>query len=197
MGGSASRENGEAGAIDHFISEVRATGVVDPRRIYLMGWSNGAAMAMLYAMNRPFVAAAAVYSAPDPFAALFDICPQTPTAALPSGEGLVRVFNPRVPLMHVRNDCDIGGICPNGSRFASRVRAVGGSIEDVILDPSEHRVTSCDASCGTDVMGDGQVSELAALRGLKHHVRWPLTWNDEMLDFLKRHPLGAAADHSN
>ena len=30
-----------------------ATGEVNRKRIYMMGWSNGAAMAMLYALNRP------------------------------------------------------------------------------------------------------------------------------------------------
>lgn len=182
-------ENDDSATIDHFIMELRAAGVVDPRRIYLMGWSNGAAMALLYALNRPFVAAAAVYSAPDPFAALFDTCTQAPTAGAPAGEGQVRVFNPKVPLMHVRNACEIGGLCPNGSRFAARVRAMGGNIEDVILDASEHRVTSCNASCGTDVMGDGQVSTLDAFQGLLHHMRWPKAWSDEMLAFLRGHPL--------
>jgi len=193
IGGTAYQENVDAGAIDHFISELQAKGIVDSRRIYLMGWSNGAAMAMLYALNRPQVAAAAVYSAPDPFAALFDVCPQTPAAVAPSGDGQLRVANPRVPLMHVRNDCDIGGICPNASRFASRMRAMGGSIEDVILDPSGTSVTSCDEACGTDEMADGQVSRRAAFRGFVHHIRWPVARNKDMLDFLKQHPLGAPA----
>jgi len=43
-------------------------------------------------------------------------------------------------LMHVWNDCDIGGICPNGSRFAARVRSLGGTIDDVIIDSSGLRV---------------------------------------------------------
>jgi len=182
-------ENPDAASIDHFVGEMIATGKVDRRRIYVMGWSNGAAMALLYALNRPWVAAAAVYSAPDPFAALFDVCTQTPVDAAAVGDGQARVINPRVPLMHVHNDCDIGGICPNGSRFAARVRALGGSVEDVIIDSSGVRVPSCDDSCGTDEMANGQIGTVASFRGLARHMRWPAQWNERMLNFLREHPL--------
>jgi len=182
-------ENADAASIDHFVGSMIATGKVDRRRIYVMGWSNGAAMALLYALNRPWVAAAAVYSAPDPFAALFDVCTQTPVDAAAVGDGQARVINPRVPLMHVHNDCDIGGICPNGSRFAARVRALGGSVEDVIIDSSGVRVPSCDDSCGTDEMANGQIGTVASFRGLARHMRWPAQWNERMLTFLREHPL--------
>ncbi len=195
-GGVTYDENADAASIDHFVDEMIAKREVDRQRIYVMGWSNGAAMALLYALNRPWVAAAVVYSAPDPFSALFDVCTQTPVAAEPAGDGQARVFNSRVPLMHVRNDCDIGGICPNGSRFAALVRALGGSIEDVILDSSGLRVSSCDDSCGTDQMADGQIGTVAGLRGMARHMRWPVQWNELMLDFLTRHPLSVANDYA-
>jgi dienelactone hydrolase len=193
-GGATYDENADAASIDHFVDEMIAKGTVDRQRIYVTGWSNGAAMALLYALNRPWVAAAAVYSAPDPFSALFDVCTQTPVAAAPAGDGQAHVFNPRVPLMHVHNDCDIAGICPNGRRFAARVRAFGGSVEDVIIDSSGLRVPSCDDSCGTDEMADGQIGTVASFRGLARHVRWPAQWNERMLDFLRQHPLGTAND---
>ncbi len=187
--GTTYPENADAASIDHFVSEQLATGEVDSRRIYMMGWSNGAAMAILYALNRPSIAAAAVYSAPDPFGAFFDVCPQIPIAGIASGIGQLHVFNPRVPVMHVRNACDIGGICPNGTRLAVRLRAMGGNVEDIILDASRKTVASCDDNCGIDPMGDGQVSEIAALQGFWHHARWPTAWNDKMLSFLKQHPI--------
>ena len=190
--GTAYPENIDATTIDHFVAQVVAGGKVDTSRIYLTGWSNGAAMAMLYALNRSWVAAAAAYSAPDPFAAFFDLCSQAPVAGVANGPGQIHVFNPQVPIMHVRNDCDIGGICPNGNRFAERIRAMGGSIDDVILDPSGNRVTSCDESCGSDAMGDGQIAKSAELRGLVHHVGWPTEWNDRMLGFLRQHSISAA-----
>jgi predicted esterase len=192
--GATYDENADAASIDHFVGQVINRRRVDPRRIYLMGWSNGAAMALLYALNRRWVAAAAVYSAPDPFAAFFDVCAQTPVAVTPAGDGQARVFNSQVPLMHVRNDCDIEGICPNGSRFATRVRALGGSIDDVITDSRGLRVASCDDSCGTDEMAGGEIGTVAGLRGMARHSRWPDQWNELMLNFLRLHPLGAAND---
>jgi len=197
IGGATYPQNVDASAIDHFIAELVRTGEVDTRRIYMMGWSNGAAMAMLYAMNRPLIAAAAVYSAPDPFASLFDVCPQTPVAVSASGDGQIHVTNPKVPLMHVRNSCDIGGICPNGSRFAARVRSMGGSIDDAIIDASGARLASCDAGCGTDEMGDGQISRGEQVRGFMHHVSWPSGWNEKMLRFLKVNPLPEATGPFN
>ncbi|MFZ1888140.1 MAG: PHB depolymerase family esterase [Candidatus Binataceae bacterium] len=196
IGGTVYPENVDAATIDHFVSEEHATGKVDSRRIYMTGWSNGAAMAMLYAMNRPWVAAAAVYSAPNPFLAFSDACPQIPVATKASGDGQLQVFNPHVPLMHVRNACDIGGICPNARMFAARVRMMGGSIDDVVVNSSEAKVNSCDRSCGDDESADGDIGKLAGLRGMIHHMRWPKAWNDSMLAFLRQHPLTADGDHS-
>jgi pimeloyl-ACP methyl ester carboxylesterase len=154
-----------------------------------MGWSNGAAMAILYALNRPWIAAAAVYSSPDPFGAFNDPCPQTPVAAPPTRVKELQVFNPHLPLMHVRNDCDIGGICPNGGKLARELRSLGDVVADVILDSAGVPVTSCEATCGTDEMANGQVSSLGSLRGASHHLKWPSSWDEKMLAFLKDHPL--------
>ena len=55
-------------------------------------------VALPITLNRPWVAAAAVYSAPDPFSALFNACTQTPVAVAPAGDGQAQVFNPHVPL---------------------------------------------------------------------------------------------------
>lgn len=45
-------DNLDALAIDHFLDEVVARGLVDTDRIYVFGWSNGAYMAALYGMWR-------------------------------------------------------------------------------------------------------------------------------------------------
>jgi predicted esterase len=188
--GKSYPENADAAAIDHFVQDQLASGKVDGHRIYIMGWSNGAAMALLYALNRPWLAAAVVYSAPDPFGAFNDSCPQVPVALTPSGVGQVQVFNPRVPLMHVRNSCDIEGICPNGTRFGTQMTAIGANLEDVILDSSDNRVTACDESCGTNASAGGDIGAGGKFRGFIHHAHWPSSWNGKMLEFLKQHPLG-------
>jgi len=50
--------NLDVAAIDQFIAQVQALGIVDSNRVYATGWSNGAALAELYALNTPSVAAA-------------------------------------------------------------------------------------------------------------------------------------------
>jgi predicted esterase len=191
-GATTYKENVDAAAIDHFIQDEVATGEVDPARIYVSGWSNGAAMALLYALNRQSIAAAAVYSAPDPFGAFTDPCPQTPVPRAPTSNAQVQIFNPRIPLMHVRNSCDIGGICPNGNNLAVQVRAIGISLDDVILDPAGKPVTACDDSCGTSPMAAGGIGAGGTLRGVLHHVQWPAASNPQMFEFMKEHPLPAA-----
>jgi hypothetical protein len=79
-------ENLDAAAIDHFIAEVVAQGHVDPRRIYLAGWSNGGSMAYLYGLNRGRIAAIGVYSAANPWGGRNDPCQQTPSASAPHPE---------------------------------------------------------------------------------------------------------------
>ncbi len=170
VGGTTYKENVDAATIDHFIQDETATGEVDPVRIYLTGWSNGAAMALLYALNRQSIAAAAVYSAPDPFGAFDDPCPQAPVTRAPTSNAQVQIFNPRIPLMHVRNGCDIGGICPNGNNFARQMRAIGVSLDDVILDPEGKPVTSCDDTCGTSPRAAGDVGAGGTFRGILHHM---------------------------
>ena len=185
------KENVDAAAIDHFIQQVETSHKIDRNRIYMTGWSNGAAMALLYALNRPNIAAAAVYSAPDPFSAFTDICPQTPVASAPTSNSEIELSNPKVPIMHVRNSCDIGGICPNGLTFNSQMKSVGNQIDDVIVDADGIQVQHCDPSCGTNPNGGGDISTSGSMRGFKHHVAWPKTWTDKMLEFMKDHSLGA------
>ena len=191
VGSRAYPENVDAATIDHFIGEVAGFGCIDTRRIYVTGWSNGAAMAVLYAVNRQNIAAAAVYSAPDPFGALTDQCAQKPVDAVPAGDAEVRIYNPRAAIMNVHNACDVSGICPNGEKLAAELRAAGVSFEDVILDANWNRVEACLEQCGADP--DGGLSffkhPVSWWTGLRHHQKWPNSWGPRMLHFLGAHPL--------
>jgi len=194
IGATVYPENVDAATIDHFITEVAHSGKVDTRRIYVTGWSNGAAMGLLYALNRPNVAAVAVYSGPDPFGALDDPCHQRPVAGAPPNNAEVLIHNPRVPAMHVHNECDVAGICANGEKLAAELRAVGVNIEDVIVDSSGKRVDACASWCGTDPNGGLSLlhNPWGWLLGFHRHGRWPSEWTPKMLEFLRDHPLQPA-----
>ncbi|HVT35903.1 MAG TPA: PHB depolymerase family esterase [Nevskiaceae bacterium] len=165
--------NVDVAAIDHFIAAAVATGVVDTNRIYLSGWSNGAAMAQLYALNTPGIAAAAVYSSPDPFS---DV--QDPGAQAPFASNLT-------PLMDIHNQCDIIGICQTGTAFHQHLatRYPGLVQNPVIISELFQQVDACDASCA----GQDMINE--ASPGTVNHLRWPVTWNAQMYAFMKAHPL--------
>ncbi len=182
-------ENADAATIDHFVAREIATGKVDTSRVYVTGWSNGAAMASLYALNRHNIAAAAVYSAPNPFGAFNDSCPQTPVASVPANPQQVPIFNPRVPIMHVHNSCDLAGLCPNAEAMATQLRSAGVDLRDIILDSAGAQVSVCDSACGTEPMGDMSFLHnlWGHLLGLRHHMKWPRAWNPEMLEFLRKH----------
>jgi poly(3-hydroxybutyrate) depolymerase len=190
-GGHLYPQNVDAATIDHFTAAEVATGKVDTNRIYVTGWSNGSAMAVLYALNRPQVAAAAVYSSPNPFGAFDDPCPQAPTFAAPSSTAEVRVFNRRLPLMHVHNDCDIGGICPNGELLRVQLERLRLAVDDVVIDTAQQPVDVCLDACGTNPFADMSPEDnpLGFTVGTANHVRWPLLWTDEMLAFFRDHPL--------
>ncbi|CAF3136084.1 unnamed protein product, partial [Rotaria sp. Silwood2] len=73
--------NVDVQTIDYFINYVvyhMSNLHVDSSRVFLSGWSNGASMALLYALNTPTIAAAAVYSSTNPYRNANDPCPQTP-----------------------------------------------------------------------------------------------------------------------
>ena len=190
-GGRFYPQNVDAAAIDHFIAAEIATGKVDTSRIYVTGWSNGSAMAVLYALNRPQVAAVAVYSSPNPFRAFNDPCPQTPTFSAPASPAEVRVFNRRLATYHVHNDCDIAGICPNGTLLRTQIEGLRLGFVDVIVDSLQQPASACLDACGTNPDADMEPAEnpLGFSVGTANHGRWPLLWTEDMLDFLREHPL--------
>lgn len=198
VNGVAYPQNVDAATIDHYIDAVVATGKVDVSRIYVMGWSNGSAMGLLYSLNRPRIAAAAVYSAPDPFHAFNDPCTQQPVAAAPKDDTELQLFNGHVPIYHVHNDCDIAGLCPNGEYLRQSLIDRGLSrIEDQIVDTALRPAQACLAICGTDPLAyygglddpGGYLQDLPGYSlGVTNHLRWPFNRTADMFAFLRDHP---------
>jgi len=166
--------NLDVAAIDQFIAQVQALGIVDSNRVYATGWSNGAALAELYALNTPSIAAAAVYSAPAPFSDVQDPCYQTPFATT------------MTPIMDIHNSCDIIGTCQTSTAFHQTLAKIYPQLPQnvVIVDSSKNVVQSCNAACAS------QSIELDPL-GNVNHIIWPQSQNDAMFTWLREHPLSA------
>jgi predicted esterase len=188
VAGAVFPENVDAATIDHFIQQQIATSSVDTNRIYLVGWSNGAAMSFLYGANRGNIAAAAVYSAPDPFGALEDPCQQTPVSRPPTSLQQIQLSAAGIPTFQVHNACDIAGICPNSHLIAGQLQAAGGTINLETIIDGGIVVSACDSACGTNTNGD-PTNALAATIGTSNHTTWPVSQTPEMLQFLQEHPL--------
>ena len=185
--GQSYPENVDAATIDHFITAAQATGTVLLDKTFVSGWSNGSAMSYIYALNRPNVSSIAVYSAPDPFQAFNDPCPQTPVEDHPSSIAEIAVPNPKIQSYQVHNSCDIAGLCPNSEMIISQVATLGANPDDdVIINDLKQQVDFCDPLCGTDP--DGSSSNVPGTTlGSLNHIEWPLTWTEPMLDFLAAH----------
>ena len=170
--------NVDVAAIDHFIQAVKDMSIVDTKRVYLSGWSNGAAMAQLYSLNTPSIAAAAVYSSPDPFSDVQDPGAQTPFATA------------LTPLMDIHNQCDIIGICQTGTKFHQTLAKLYPKLvqRPVIIDELFNEVTSCNDMCASQALAPSDASGALGAVGAANHLRWPLTWNTQMYTFLREHP---------
>ena len=155
-------------AIDHFVDEVVASGRVDPRRIYVFGWSNGAYMADLYGMWRSDrIAAIGQYAGADPWSRL-------PCAVTPKIER-------KVPLVLLRNLCDALVSCEKTDAWIKTLTEQSWPFESHSLDllggeaaPASTCATSCEK-----------------VRGIAEHTRWPSesVMKERLLPFLKAHPL--------
>lgn len=160
-------ENLDALAIDHFLDEVVAQGQVDPHRIYVFGWSNGAYMTALYGIWRSDrIAAMAQYAGADPWS-------RTPCA-------VTQPASREVPLFLLRNLCDALVPCSTTSEWIETLTEQDWPFEYRNLS-LRGRVVSSSRACA---------QECSTARGIYEHVRWP---NKEalrqMLGFLKANPL--------
>jgi len=163
--------NVDVAAIDQFIGQVRNRGIVDDDRLYMTGWSNGGAMAELYSLNTPAVAATATYSATAPFSDWQDPCAQTPFATtLP-------------PAMDIHNACDVIGTCQTTTAYHQKLATLFPKLVQnvVLIDETRQQTSSCNALCATQTLEGDPV-------GLANHLIWPYNWNAPMFAWLRDHP---------
>jgi poly(3-hydroxybutyrate) depolymerase len=161
-----SSENLDALAIDHFLDEVVATGLIDTDRIYVYGWSNGAYMAALYGVWRhERIAAIGQYAGANSWTQA--PCPGT----LPDQE---------VPLFLMRNLCDAAVKCSTTSSWIETLDAADW--------PFEYRNIGL---TGSVVNANRQCAKNCSIeRGIFEHIRWPdKNAFLEMLGFLREHTL--------
>jgi dienelactone hydrolase len=184
--------------IDRLIDEFVATGTIDPKRIYVIGYSNGGFAGMLYTLARTStptpggnnIAASAIYGASSPLyepAAGETDCRYQPFPTSP------------VAMLMVQRACDwepcdatqqatMGR--PPGYSLADWVTTLRTSIgasdaTSLLLDDGAHVGTACD---------NGPTCTVA--RGQTNHQHWPNGLHDgsgidhepDMLDYLKNHP---------
>lgn len=191
-------ENPDVWSFDHLIDTLAQDGSIDTKRVYVMGWSNGAFFAQLYGLARKGtptpgghrVAGVVAFDGGDPFENETD--GQTPSckaSAYPASA---------MPIYAIHRACSIVG-CDAAQRtslgmppgydvedWLATMKALpgGDAVTDVMIDGSSAQVTSCATTC-------------ARADALLNHVRWPdgiadksnHDWEPQMLDFLKAHAL--------
>jgi poly(3-hydroxybutyrate) depolymerase len=159
-------DNLDALAVDHFLEEALATGRIDPRRIYVFGWSNGAYMSALYGVWRSDrIAAIGQYAGANPWSRT--PCPVTLEA------------DRKVPVVLLRNLCDALVPCATTSQWIETLEDLNWPFEyhNLSLRGDLTSASSCAQRCSRE-------------RGLYEHVRWPKKEALlEMLGFLREHPL--------
>ena len=173
--------NVDVATIDYYLNVTVTQTPVDEQRLFMSGWSNGAAMAIQYSLLTPGIASAAVYSAPDAWRDAVNVehCQQTPPVAYDT------------PIFDLHNYCDIIGICTTGSYFnydlLKRYPYMQATFESIAPDESVVGVTNrtqataaCDPTCSTS-------SGLTP--GSTYHTRWPTLRNEDFFTFMRDHPL--------
>lgn len=185
---------------DRLVDEMVALGDVDPKRIYVMGWSNGAFFGAAYAIARHEtptpggnkIAAAVLYAGGDPF------------QEFEPGKTECRLSPPpmtTLPVLLVHRSCDAAVACnaaqstkfgqppgyDNTAWLATLQGPMGASgTQRLLVAPDGTDAVACQAAIGC-----GQIE------GLLAHVRWPdgvadgsgIDREPTMLTFLRTHPL--------
>ncbi|CAF1347877.1 unnamed protein product [Didymodactylos carnosus] len=163
--------NVDVQTIDHFIKTAKSVASVDPKRVYMSGWSNGAAMAVEYGLNTPNISAVAAYSAPDPYRDIDDPCEQEPSPPY------------LTPFKILYNQCDVLGICTTGKAFISELLSRYPKLiaEFNVTDALQSSVMNPPECINSTLLCKG------ILVGGLNHVRWPFLLNQQFFGFLKKY----------
>ena len=131
-------------------------------------------MALLYTLNTPGVAAAAVYSAPAPYSDVDDPCYQS------------AFVTAQQPIYEIHNACDIIGICQTSQAFHQQLAKLYPNLVQqlVIVDELKIPTEACNPLCASQTLVPGEESP-----GTVNHLIWPVTRNQDMYTFLREHPL--------
>jgi poly(3-hydroxybutyrate) depolymerase len=193
--------NPDVADLDHLIDTLVAGGTINPARVYVMGWSNGAFFAQLYAIARytvatpggNHVAAVVAFAGADPFADATGNDTSCRLATYPRST---------VPVLLIHRACDALVPCSESQAIKH------GVVSGYAIEPW---IAQLEASAGVDdpnvidMIFDGQgglVANCTAAAlctqaiGTLNHLRWPdgvadgsgLDREPALLTFLKNHP---------
>lgn len=192
-------KNPDIADLDHLVDTLVKTGKIDPKRIYVMGWSNGAFFGQMYAIARyttatpggNHVASAVMYAGADPFGDPIGTNPSCQLASDPTSS---------VPIDIVHRSCD--AIVPCDAAQATKF----GVVPDYAVEPWFQKLTGSvgDANAHDTIVNAKAtlVSTCAAVSlctktiGTLNHLHWPDGIDDSsghnlepaMLAFLRNHP---------
>jgi poly(3-hydroxybutyrate) depolymerase len=190
--------------VDAFIDELTDAGRIDPARVYVSGWSNGARFAQSYAIARHdagtpgghHVRAAAVYSGTDPF--------NTPNPGLVPECRMATYPRSNVPIYVVSRTCDI---LPCNQAMANAFVDAGtdvtpGDVMEVWINQLRTQVQNPNVTWQRLTTANDPVNFCSSTGlgctpnlGLLNHINWPDGQADgggdhepAMLDFLSNAP---------
>jgi poly(3-hydroxybutyrate) depolymerase len=203
--------NPDLRSIDHLVETLVATGQIDPNRIYITGWSNGAFESQMYALARydtaspglagpaSKIAAAVPYAGADPFGPPDDQLPDCQLASYPPSQ---------VPILSVHRSCDALVPCDQDqlNTFAGDGGIPPGYAVEPWLSTLEGNPGDGDANVTDLIIGTGGATTSSCedphtlacnlATGALNHLHWPDGIADrsgvdheiDMLNFMQAHP---------
>jgi poly(3-hydroxybutyrate) depolymerase len=187
--------------VDRLVDELVAEGGIDPTRLYVMGWSNGALFGQEYAIARHNtatpggnrIAAAAIYAGADPFQNISPV--QQPSCAY------VPYPTSDVPIYVMHRDCDLYSACDSAQQVAFGdppgfdVTTWVMTLRTAIGDPNVTELRVDAHGAATTSCADTTTCTMAL--GASNHTQWldgiadgsGIDWEPTMLGFLRDHPL--------